>query len=135
MKSPNSMHTPQQLHQAYQDSTGYELAINAYTERLWYEAARWGVTPDDVKLVIKARIKRNLTQQFKSSLLINRLIGDEADLAQFTNELAAIRAEMRKPVYDAGKVTVLKATHRPTEPPPADAKHVSEIFQQMRKEL
>lgn len=121
------------LHQAYLDATGYELALNMVTERFWLTAHQWGITPDDVKLVVKGRIKRNLTLNYKRSLLIHRLVGDEECLAEFTNELAEIRAHMRKPVFDNGKVVVLEATGRETEPEQRPARHISEVFETMRK--
>ncbi len=56
------------LHQAYLDATGYELALNMVTERFWLTAHHWGITGDDVKLVVKDRIKRNVAMTFKRSL-------------------------------------------------------------------
>ena len=121
------------LHQAYCEATGFDLALNAHSERLWFNALAWSITPDDVRLVVKGRIKRNQTLQYKLSLHLNKLIGDESDLAQFTNELAEIRAHMRKPVFNPGKKEALEATGRSGEPEPPKVKHINEIFNQMRE--
>lgn len=116
------------LHQAYCDATGYDLSLNSSSERIWLAVHRFGFSADDVKLIVKGRIKRNQALSYKRSLLIHRIFGDEDDLAVAANELAEIRAEMRKPKFDAGKVAVLAATGRPTEPEQPKTRHISEIF-------
>lgn len=124
-----------QLHQAYCEARGIELNLNPHSERLWLTAHLWGITPDDVKLVVKLRMRLNATPgSGQWSLLINRLIGDEADLDVFTNQLAVAKAQMRKKVFAPAKQEVLRATGRPDEPDAPGTRSVSEVFDAMRKE-
>jgi hypothetical protein len=123
------------LHQAYCEASGLDLPLNPRSERLWYHAHHWGIGPEDVKLVVKLRMRLNSTPGSGTwSLLINRLIGDEADLDVFTNQLAVAKAQMRKKVFAPAKQDVLRATHRPDEPEAQGARSVSEVFDAMRKE-
>lgn len=122
------------LHTAYCEASGIDLPLNPRSERLWFEAERWGITPDDVKLVVKLRIRLNsVPGSGQWSLLINRLIGDEADLDVFTNQLAVAKAQMRKRVYTPAKAEALRATHRPDEPEAPATRSVDEIFDEMRR--
>ena len=121
------------LHQAYCDATGYELSLNSSSERIWLAVHRFGFSADDVKLIVKGRVKRNQSLQFKMSLLIHRIFGDEDDLAVAANELAEIKALMRKPKFDAGKVTVLAATGRPTEPEQGGYKTTKDVILAMKE--
>ena len=105
----------QSLHTAYCEAAALELALNCHSERLWFDALKWGVTPDDVRLVVKHRIKQNQIGRVTYSLKLSVLIGGEDRLAEFSNELALIRAEMRKHKHPPGKAEVLQATGRPTE--------------------
>lgn len=123
------------LHTAYCEASGIDLPLNPRSERLWFEAERWGITPEDVKLVVKLRLKLNATPgSGQWSLLINRMIGDEADLDVFTNQLAIAKAQLRKKVYTPAKAEALRSTHRPDEPEASPPRHVSEIFEVMRKQ-
>ena len=118
----------QELHRAYCKATGFDLRLNPVYERQWWDAWKWGIKPDDVRLVVKARIKRNLTLTHKINLKISALVGDEDALANFDNEAAEIRARMRKPVYVPDKAAVLRATGRPGEPEPPATRHISELL-------
>lgn len=123
-----------QLHTAYLDATGYELALNAPDERRWFSAVQFGVSPDDVKLVVKARIRGiTLGDRKPASIYLRNLIGDEDVLAEFAMELAAIKATQRKKLFTPGKADVLKAAGHESEPEQLPARHVSEVFDNMRK--
>ena len=116
------------LHTAYLDATGYELALNAPDERRWFAAVQFGVSPDDVKLVVKARIRGIATGDRKpASIYLRNLIGDEDVLAEFAMELAAIKATQRKKLFTPGKREALESTGRPGEPEPPKVRHVSEV--------
>ena len=105
------------LHLAYIDATGYELRLSGPDERRWYEASKFGITPDDVKLVVKARLRGIVTGDRKpASIYLRNLIGDEDMLAEFAMELAAIKATQRKRLYAPGKAEVLRVTGREDEP-------------------
>lgn len=122
-----------QLHTAYLDATGYELALNGVDERRWFDAAKFGVSPDDVKLVVKARIRGiTLGDRKPASIYLRNLIGDEDVLAEFAMELAAIRATQRKKLLPPGQRDVLEATGRPGEPDSPKVRHVSEVFETMK---
>ena len=115
------------LHEAYCSSAGLDLRLNASSERAWFNAVKWGVTPDDVRLVVKWRLRENAQQNGHWSLLIHRLAGDDDALAVFCNQAAMAQAELRKPRMDPGKVVVLEATGRSGEiasPPARAAKDV-----------
>src|SRR5688572_22523433 len=123
----------QSLHTAYCEAAALELALNAHSERLWFDALKWGVTPDDVRLVVKHRIKQNLLGKgFNYSLKLSVLIGGEDRLAEFSNELALIRAEMRKVKVAPGKIEVLQATGRPTETE-TPCRRIDEVFKAMKE--
>lgn len=122
-----------ELHAAWCWARGLDVPINVAFERHWYEANRAGIAPDDVKLVIKHRLKLNRDNKGGWSLNVHRLVGSEDDLAMFFTHLAEARATMRKPVHAAGKIEVLRSTGRETEID-TPARNVNEIFEQMRKE-
>lgn len=122
-----------QLHQAYTDSTAYELELNATDERRWYEASKFGITPDDVRLVVKARLRGIVTGDRKpASIYLRNLIGDEDMLAEFAMELAAIKATQRKRLYVPGKAQVLRDTHRPEEPEQLPAVSARDVIKGLR---
>ncbi len=122
----------QSLHTAYCEAAALELALNCHSERLWFDALKWGVTPDDVRLVVKHRIKQNNLGRVTYSLKLSILIGGEDRLAEFSNELALIRAEMRKVKVAPGKIEVLQATGRPTETE-VPCRRIDEVFENLRK--
>ena len=132
--------TPAELHQAYCDATGFELPLQYVFAQLWLVASKdpWCLQPDDVKLVVKDRIKLITLQERRTACVyIRNLIGTLGDqdgpLSEFQMELAAIRARMRKPVYEAGKMIVLEATGRETEPPQAPTRSVKEVILAMKE--
>lgn len=122
------------LHLAYIDATGYELRLSGPDERRWYEASKFGITPDDVRLVVKARLRGIVTGDRKpASIYLRNLIGDEDMLAEFAMELAAIKATQRKRVYAPGKASVLKATARESEPETGPARSFGEVIRGLKE--
>jgi len=132
--------TPPELHQAYCDATSFELPLQYVFQQLWLVAAKepWCLQPDDVKLVVKARMAAIVRQERRTaSIYLRNLIGTLGDqdnaLSEFQMELAAIRARLRKPQYEAGKMLVLKATGRETEPPSPPARSLGDVLKAMRE--
>lgn len=123
------------LHAAYCEAMGLELRINPAFERYWFDAINSGLEPDDLKLVIKARIKKNFSfePRYQSQLTIKKLVGDEDRLAEVINEAAMIRANMRKKTYTTDKSSVLRATGRADEPPTQEAKSVKDVIVMMKE--
>lgn len=140
MNSNPMTSTPAELHQAYCDSTSFDLPLNYVFQQVWLVASKepWCLQPDDVKLVVKERIRLIARQERRTaSVYLRNLIGTLGDqdgpLSEFQMELAAIRARMRKPQYEAGKMIVLEATGRPTEPEQPPARSVKEVIQALRE--
>lgn len=122
-----------ELHQAYCECSGIDLPLHPRDEKWWLIAISEGITPDQLKLVVKARIRGITTGDRKpASIYLRNLIGDEDVLAEFAMELAAIKASMRKKVYSPGKASVLESTGRPGEPEQPKVRHVSEVFVTMK---
>lgn len=109
------METIESLHLSYCFAAGLDLRLNPAYERWWFEALKWGVTPDDVKLVVKWRIRETNANRGNWSIQIHKLIRDEEDLAIFVNQAAVARAELRAVKHPPGKIEVLRASGRETE--------------------
>lgn len=123
------------LHTAYCEARGLEMRLDPGSERIWFDAHQCGVTPDDVKIVVKYRMKLNAVPgSGKWGLLIRNLVGDMDNLGVFNNQLAEAKAQLRKKVYTPAKAEALRSTHRPDEPEASPPRHVSEIFEVMRKQ-
>jgi len=123
------------LHSAFVGAAAQELELNILFERFWIDAIRYGITPDDVRLCVKARIRFNLTSTMKRSLSLRFLIGSDDGLAALMSEAAEARAAMRVKVLDKGKREVLRATGRSDEVKPSDARPVGDVIEQMRKAI
>lgn len=122
------------LHAAYNEAMASELPLNAVFERGWLMAHQWGVTPDCVKLVVKSRrdgIRKG--ERRENCLLIRNFCGSDEAVAGVLEESSMIRAKMRVRVLDKGKAEVLRATGREDAPRPADARHISEVFGDLKK--
>jgi len=122
------------IHQAFCDARGLELNMQNCQERWWFEALKCGMTPDDVKLVIKARMKRIAAGvRHEESLYIRNIAGSEEAIANTMEEAAAIRATMRIKVYPASKAQALRATGRPDAPEPSQARPIGEYIEELRR--
>jgi hypothetical protein len=103
-------------------------------ERWWSDARKCGLTPDCVKLVIKARMKRiHAGVRHEESLMIRNIAGSDEAIANTIEEVAAIRAKLRVKVMPKGKADVLRATGRPAEPEQSTAKPIGEYIEALRK--
>lgn len=123
-----------ELMRAYNESSGQECPLMAHFERCWLEMLNHGVTPDDVKLVIKGRIKANMEQpNCRYSTKLIKLIDGDANQANFMNELAEIRASLRKPKHSPGKVTVLVDTGRSGEIEQPDARSMATLLDNLKR--
>lgn len=125
-----------ELHQAFIDATAFELELNIVLERYWHDACKWGLSPDDLKLVIKSRIRGIAKGERRENCILPRnLAGCETALAEVSEELAAIKAKLRIKVLSAGKAEVLRATGRSDTIPTSPAKHVASVglIEQLRK--
>jgi len=124
------------IHQAFCDARDLELNMHPTNERWWFDALKCGMTPDDVKLVIKSRMKRIAAGvRHEESLYIRNIAGSEEAIANTMEEAAAIRATMRIKAYPAGKAQALRATGRDDEPEQGGAVPISEVIQAMRREV
>ncbi len=117
------------LHAAYCDGTGGPLMLTKVFERWWWESVRLGITPEDVTLVLKDRIKRIAAGvRRKECLYLRNITGSEEAIANVMDEAAALKALMRVKKYSPAKASVLRASGRADAPPPPAARHVSELF-------
>lgn len=124
------------IHQAFCDARGFELNMHPTNERWWFDALKCGMTPDDVKLVIKARMKRIAAGvRHEECLAIRNIAGSDEAIANTMEEAAAIRATMRIKAYPASKAQALRATGREDEPEQGSAVPISEVIQAMRREV
>jgi len=122
------------IHQAFCDARGFELNMQLPQERWWFEALKCGMTPDDVKLVIKARMKRIAAGvRHEESLYIRNIAGSEEAIANTMEEAAAIRATMRIKVYPASKAQALRATGRSDAPEPSQARPIGEYIEELKR--
>lgn len=124
------------LHQAYCEATSFEVPLLPTFERQWFEAIKCGMKPDDVKLVVKTRMKRVAQEARRpESLLLRNFCGSEEAIGDVIQEAAAIRATMRIKVFPAGKADVLRATGRADEPEQEPMRPISEVIAAMRKSV
>ena len=122
------------MHAAFCEATGFDLVLLPPAERQWYEALKMGMTCDDLRLLVKARLKRIKDGiRHEECLRIRNLVGSEDAISEAFEEIAAIRAKMRVKVYSAGKAEVLRATGRPDEPEQGQMRPVSEVIQAMKQ--
>jgi hypothetical protein len=118
------------LHLAYVESRGFDpedLPLDQASERQWLGAHIFGIKPDDIRLVVKNRMKLNAAGA-KWSLHIRRLVGDEDDLSQLRLEAVEIRAAMRKPTHNPAKVRVLEQSGRSGEIEQGPARSLGDLL-------
>lgn len=121
------------IHAAFCAATGYQFNMMQKHERGWYDALKFGMTPDDVKLVIKnrqARIKIGVRRD--ECILWRNIAGSEDAIADVIEEAASLKAKMRIKVVPVRKAEVLRATGRPAEPEQTSAKPISEYLKDLR---
>ncbi len=122
------------MHAAFCEALGHNIPQMPRHERGWNDALHWGMTPDCVKLVIKARQARiKAGVRHPECLLFKNVAGTDEAIADVIEEAAAIRAKMRVKVYSAGKAEVLRATGRPDAPEQGKTMPFSEVIKGLRK--
>lgn len=122
------------LHEAYCACMALELPLQAADERRWLNAVLAGMTPDDLKLVIKERMKGISKDERRAACLyVRNLCGSDEAIADVMNEVAVIRARMRVKVMDKGKASVLRATGRSDEISTPGARPIGEYIGELRK--
>lgn len=122
------------IHQAYCESTTFELPMMPHFERQWYEAIQCGMTPDCVRMVVKSRLQRVKDKiRQPESLLLRNFCGSEAAICNVLEEAAALRARMRIKVYPASKSEVLRATGRSDQPEQEPTRSIKDVLKAMRE--
>lgn len=116
------------IHEAFCSAACQEMPLNVAFERYWRDALAFGVTPDDVRLCVKSRIRFNMTSSLKKSLSLFKLISSEDGLAMMVSEAAEARALMRLKVMPKGKAEAMRATGRSDEMPTSEPRSVKEIL-------
>lgn len=124
-----------QLFRAYCEAMALDnLELHIVDERRWLSAVLAGMTPDDLKLVIKERMKGIAKDERRAACLyVRNLCGSDEAIADVMNEVAVIRARMRIKVMDKGKAAVLRATGRSDEPKTSDARPIGDYIGELRK--
>lgn len=123
------------LHAAYCQAMNLAVRLLPAYERWWYNAAKQGMHPNDVIIVIADRKRKTQTKERNvASLLLRNICGSDEAIGDVINEANAIRAAKRKPCHCKGKQEVLHATGRPVEIEQGNAVHISEVFARIGKE-
>lgn len=108
------------------------FTVRLTTGRIYQWEAWWaeGLRPEDMQLVIN-HIKRNYQGQIRETMLaFSFLVGKPERFEELLHQAKKIRP---KKAFAPGKAEALKATGRPDEPPPEKVKHISEVFEQMKR--
>ena len=116
------------LHAAYCQATGFVLTMDMNREQAWFEWLRRGLTPDDVRLLVRHHRDRARQGKPARSLTFRNFVMS-VDYAE--EDLAELRARNRRQEPPPNREAVLKATHRPT-PDPGDAIPMATIIANMR---
>jgi hypothetical protein len=122
------------LHNAYCITLDLDLAFNMVFERYWFEAAKLGILPEDLPLLLnhlKRRIKDGVRQP--ECLKIKNLVGSDEAIADSLNQIAQIKSTLRKRSFCPDKASVLRSTGRDPEPE-TKPRHISEVFLNIQKQ-
>jgi hypothetical protein len=117
------------LHRTYCEQTKLELQLTLQRIYQWEMFALHFTEPDLYLVCRSLKFQVDQGKRSPTALYFRRLIGD---LENFEEYLAHFRALKRKPHYDPGKVKVLKATGRETEPKPAEAKSAGSVLEGLK---
>lgn len=119
------------LHACWCETTGQTLHFQA-TQRLFWELAKMEFTPDDLLCVLKHVLAYNKSHAHAPmKVQVHKLLGD---LEIFASILADARARERNRVpKPTAKEIVLEQFRGVTPEPNGKIRHVSEIFDEMRK--
>jgi len=124
------------LHHEYRQLTGFDLKLDFYRERVWWEWCQRGNDVESLRLVV-GHLKRQIYKGERNggSLKFHNLIGN---LDFFDEDHAIAKAEARKPKIDQERASVLRATGRTenhTSPPRTAAQVMAddEAFKKFRE--
>lgn len=121
------------MHAAYCEARGLDLVLLPPAERQWFDAMKLGMTPEDVRMVIKARKERiRAGIRHEECLCIRNIAGSEEAVANSLEEVAIVKAKMRVKVFDAGKREVLRATGRLDQPEQGRMIPVKDVIEGLR---
>ena len=98
------------LHYEYRRLTGFDLKLDFYRERVWWEWCQKGNDVEELCMVVnylKDKIKKG--ERNPGSLRFHNLIGN---VDFFEEDLSPARAHARKPKVDHGREAILKSTGR-----------------------
>lgn len=118
---------------AYNLALGVDLPMTATRERWLFEAHQAGMTPEDVALCLKERMRIKRKGGMAKGIEMRHVFGDEVRIDELLCEAALLRANRRIKVYSPAKAQALRDTGRPDAPPSEDGKHIAEYIQKMRK--
>ena len=124
------------LHAAYCLITRQVMRLNMAAERYWFEAAKAGLTPQDLMAVIRQRNKEIYKKNRRPQcILLRNICGSDEAILDVLNEAAAIRALGRKPSFPPAKSDALRATGRSGSPPPSPERTAGEVVVDCLKRL
>lgn len=130
--------TIQEMFNAYNQATGYDVPFNVVWERQLWEAAKIGLTADLLLLAVKERLRGVGAGDRKPACVMPRnLIATDDAVNELLCEAYALMAKRRIKVMDAGRAEVMRMTGRPTELPTAKVRSSAEAlasgWEQVRK--
>lgn len=119
------------LHSVWNQTTGQSVNLRA-TERIWFELANLDFTAEDLLSVIKHVLHFNKTHaSCPMKVQAHKICGDVEVFASICAEAKCReRNKLHKPT---AKETVLHQFRGITPEQPGNGRHVSEVFEQMRK--
>lgn len=125
-----------QLHEAYCQATGMELALLPASERWWFDAIKAGMMPEDIALVVKERQRRVKDgRRHKESLLLRNFIGSDEAIQSVMEESAALRALKRaSTMHRNAEKTLREFRKTPVERDAKEFRSVGEVLKSMVKE-
>ena len=114
------------LHECYVRLTGYEIRLSIH-ERAFYEFAKAGFTPDDLRCVLEFLKAQNKKRDCKYDLKIHKII---YDLERFDSFLGEAKAIERNRVKRTANQSIMESWRPPTGEAPVTgtARHVSALF-------
>jgi len=122
----------QNLFATYRELIGSPgLQLNAYYERLIWDAHKMGLTPESLIAVFLERKKAIREGRSAKGTFIRHLFGEEAT-GDVLDEAANIEGRKRIRLMDHNKASVLRQTGRNDAAPVTEAKPVSEIIQKLK---
>lgn len=120
------------LFDTYRELIGFpNLSMNAYYERLIWDAVKMGLTTEKLTAVFLERKKALREGRPAKGTFIRHLFGDEAT-GDVLDEAANIEGRKRVRVMNPNKASVLRQTGRSDAVPVTEAKPVSEIVQKLK---